>query len=120
LNFQHKTLNCLGQLLVLDQPVVMGILNVTPDSFFDGGQYEEESAILLRAAQMIEDGATILDIGGLSTRPGSKPVDAEEEIKRVVAPITAIKKRFPEIIISIDTYRVCRCYCSCRSRGCQS
>ena len=83
----------------------MGILNVTPDSFFDGGQYQHIAEIVGRASQMITDGATILDIGGLSTRPGSAPVSPNEEMERVVPAIKAIKDKFPEAIISIDTYR---------------
>ncbi len=83
---------------------IMGILNVTPDSFSDGGRYQSMDAALYKAEAMIKDGATILDIGGESTRPGYIPVSAEEEMERVLPVIEAIKKRF-EIAISVDTYK---------------
>jgi dihydropteroate synthase len=97
------TLNCKGRLLVLDKPVVMGILNLTPDSFYSGSRIEQ-SDVLKKAEQMINDGATFLDIGGQSTRPGSDRLTADEELKRVVPAIEAIKKEFPSIFLSIDTY----------------
>lgn len=83
----------------------MGILNVTPDSFFDGGQYRKPEIILQRAEKMLQEGAAILDIGGLSTRPGSQAVSAEEEVGRVVPAIKLLKAKFPDVIVSIDTYR---------------
>lgn len=98
------TLNCKGRLLVVDKPLVMGIINATPDSFFDGSRHRGVDAILHQAEKMIIEGAAILDIGGQSTRPGSEQVSAEEELARVVDAISAIRKRFPEIFISIDTY----------------
>ena len=98
------TLNCKGRLLVVDKPLVMGIINVTPDSFYSGSRHQETDAILKRAEQMLKDGATILDIGGQSTRPGSEKLSADEELKRVIAPLEAINKNFPEAFISIDTY----------------
>ena len=98
------TLNCKGRILVVDKPLVMGIINVTPDSFYSGSRHQSIDSILQQAEQMLKDGATILDIGGQSTRPGSEKIDVEEEIKRVVAPIEAIHKNFPEAFISIDTY----------------
>jgi dihydropteroate synthase len=98
------TLNCKGRLLVIQQPLVMGILNVTPDSFYAGSRYEDSDAILQQAEQMLLDGAAILDIGGQSTRPGSRLLTAEEELARVVAPVEAIHRRFPEAILSIDTF----------------
>ncbi|MEI6412359.1 MAG: dihydropteroate synthase [Bacteroidota bacterium] len=101
----QSTLNCRGRLLDLSTPIVMGILNVTPDSFFDGGQYNTSEAVLRQAEKMLEDGAQILDIGGASSRPGAKTVAAEEEIKRVVPAIEAVLSRFPSTIISIDTWR---------------
>jgi dihydropteroate synthase len=97
------TLNCKGRLLVLDKPVVMGILNLTPDSFYSGSRIEQ-SDVLKKAEQMINEGATILDIGGQSTRPGSDRLTAEEELKRVVPAIEAIKNDFPSVFLSIDTY----------------
>jgi dihydropteroate synthase len=98
------TLNCKGRLLVLDKPIVMGIINITPDSFYSASRQQNISSILKKAGQMLRDGATILDIGGQSTRPGSARVGAEEELKRVIAPIEALQKNFPEAFISIDTY----------------
>ncbi len=98
------TLNCKGRILVVDKPLVMGIINATPDSFYSGSRHQATDAILQQAEQMLKDGATILDIGGQSTRPGSEKISVEEELKRVVAPIEAIHKNFPEAFISIDTY----------------
>lgn len=98
------TLNCKGRLLVVDKPLVMGIINVTPDSFYDGSRFQVIDSIVQQAGQMIKDGATILDIGGQSTRPGSEKISAEEEINRVIDPIAAIHKNFPATFISTDTY----------------
>jgi dihydropteroate synthase len=97
------TLNCKGRLLVLDKPVVMGILNITPDSFYSGSRIEQ-SNLLQKAQQMISEGAAILDIGGQSTRPGSDRLTADEELKRVLPAIEAIRKEFPSVYLSIDTY----------------
>ncbi|WP_301928994.1 dihydropteroate synthase [Ferruginibacter sp.] len=98
------TLNCKGKLLVIEKPLVMGILNATPDSFYD--QYPEKSlsAILAVAAEMISEGANILDIGGQSTRPGSSTVSADEETARVLPVIHALLERYPDIILSVDTF----------------
>jgi len=98
------TLNCKGRLLVVDKPLVMGIINATPDSFYEGSRQQTVDAILQQAEKMIKDGAAILDIGGQSTRPGSSVVGAEEELKRVIGAIEAIHQNFPETFISIDTY----------------
>ena len=98
------TLNCKGRLLVVDKPLLMGIINATPDSFYGGSRYEGTDAILQQAERMLKEGAIILDIGGQSTRPGSEKIITDEELKRVIAPIEAIHKNFPEAIISIDTY----------------
>jgi dihydropteroate synthase len=98
------TLNCNGRLLVLEKPVVMGIINVTPDSFFEGSRQESNDAVLRKAEQMLKDGATILDIGGQSTRPGSEKLSADDELKRVIEPLKSISEKFPEAFISIDTY----------------
>jgi len=97
------TLNCKGRLLVIDKPVVMGILNTTPDSFYSRSRVTEND-VLHKAETMLSEGATILDVGGQSTRPGSKQVDADEELKRVITAIECISKKFPEAFISIDTY----------------
>lgn len=98
------TFNCKGRLWVVDKPQVMGIINITPDSFYEGSRFTTEEKILQQAEKMINEGADILDIGGQSSRPGSKPVTAEEELERVIKPIQLIHKNFPETIISIDTY----------------
>ena len=98
------TLNCKGRILVIDKPLVMGIINVTPDSFYEGSRRQTVDAILRQAEKMIKDGADILDIGGQSTRPGSIAIGAEEELKRVIGPIAAIYLNFPETFISVDTY----------------
>ncbi len=101
----QRTLNCAGRLISLDHPQVMGILNVTPDSFYDGGKYLTMDAALGRVEQMLEEGAAIIDVGGMSTRPGAKPVPIEEERSRVIPVIAAIHKRFPELVLSVDTVR---------------
>ena len=88
----------------LNRPLVMGILNITPDSFSDGGQYLDSDAALKHAEKMIEEGADIIDIGGESTRPGSDPVSSDEELKRILPIIKALKKN-SNIVISVDTYK---------------
>ncbi|HEV7331096.1 MAG TPA: dihydropteroate synthase [Flavisolibacter sp.] len=98
------TLNCKGQLLVIDKPIVMGILNTTPDSFYAGSRIEQRDDLLYRVETMLNEGAAILDIGGQSTRPNSERVAAEEEMNRVVPAIEIISRNFPEVIISIDTF----------------
>jgi len=98
------TLNCKGRLLVIEKPVVMGILNITPDSFYSGSRVQQLDAILLKAEQMIREGAAILDIGGQSTKPGSDRLTAAEELQRVLPAIQLIKETFPETFLSIDTY----------------
>ena len=98
------SLNCKGRLLVVDKPKVMGILNITPDSFYSGSRVQNLYDILRRAEQQLEQGAVILDIGGQSTRPGSDQLDAETELSRVIGPLEAIHRRFPEAFLSIDTY----------------
>lgn len=98
------TLNCKGKLLTINQPIVMGILNINEDSFYSGNRYTANDELLLRAQQMTADGAAILDIGGQSTRPGSEMISAEEELARVIPAIESIHKFFPETIISVDTF----------------
>ena len=98
------TLNCRGRLLVIDSPIVMGIINATPDSFYSGSRQESVEGALQKAEEMLKQGATILDIGGQSTRPGSEMGGVEEEIKRVMPVIDAIAGTFPEAYISIDTF----------------
>jgi dihydropteroate synthase len=98
------TLNCRGRLLAFERPVVMGIINATPDSFYPGSRHSGPGEILHQAERMIRDGAAIIDIGGQSTRPGSGKVTAEEEIQRVLPAIEAVGRNFPEAIISVDTF----------------
>jgi dihydropteroate synthase len=98
------TLNCKGRLLVIDEPVVMGIINVTPDSFYSGSRQASADDALRNADKMLTEGATILDVGGQSTRPGSETIGVDEELQRVMPAIEAIIKRFPNSYISIDTY----------------
>ena len=97
------TINCKGTLLDLSTPRVMGILNLTPDSFHDGGRYSDIPCIIEHTEQMIYEGADIIDIGGMSSRPGSEVISVEEELARVIEPIKAIHERFPDAILSIDT-----------------
>ncbi len=100
-----KTLQVKGRLIDLSEPKVMGILNVTPDSFYDGGKFTGESAILKQVERMHTEGATFIDIGGYSSRPNAIDITEEEEKKRVLPAIEAIAKNFPEIIIAVDTFR---------------
>ncbi len=99
------TINCKGDLIDLATPKVMGILNLTPDSFFDGGSYKDESAILKRVESMLNDGATFVDMGAYSSRPGAEHVPEVEELKRMIPIVKLILKHFPETLISIDTFR---------------
>lgn len=101
---QPVTLLADGRTLTYEKMRIMGILNVTPDSFYSGSRLDGETAVLQRAEQMLADGADILDIGGESTRPGAGAVTPEEEIRRVAPAIEAVKKEFPHCIVSIDTY----------------
>ncbi len=99
------SINCRGRLISLETPLVMGIINATPDSFYQGHLDAGVNGMLERATAMIEAGADILDIGGLSTRPGSKPIPAAEEQARVLPLITAIIAKHPQAVLSIDTYQ---------------
>ena len=98
-------INIKGNLLDLNKPKIMGILNVTPDSFFDGGLYNTEKKVDIQVMKMIEDGMDILDVGGYSSRPGAKEISIDEEIDRVIPVVKFIKKEYPELILSIDTFR---------------
>ena len=100
---QQQTINCKGRLLDLSTPIVMGVLNLTPDSFFDGGQFNSEKAILTQVERMLTEGASIIDIGGMSSRPGANIVSVDQELKRVMPTLKLMVKQFPEAIISIDT-----------------
>ncbi|BDS12580.1 dihydropteroate synthase [Aureispira anguillae] len=98
-------INCRGKLLDLSKPVVMGILNMTPDSFYEGSRIKTPKKLLQQVEMMLEEGATILDIGGASSRPGAALISVEEERKRVIPAIELIRQYFPNVFISIDTYR---------------
>ncbi len=98
------TLNCKGRLLVIEKPVVMGILNITPDSFYSGSRVQQQDELLQKAGQMLNEGAAILDIGGQSTRPGSKRLTAEEEMERVLPAVELLKATHTDCFISVDTF----------------
>ncbi len=98
-------LQCGDNIISLENPVVMGILNLTPDSFYDGGKYQNKESFITRTEQMLEEGAAIIDLGAVSTRPGASEVSEEEEIRRLIPAIIELVKKFPRIVLSIDTYR---------------
>jgi dihydropteroate synthase len=100
----QSTLQSKGRLLDISQPVVMGILNATPDSFYNKGQDSDEAGMLRNAEKMLTEGAAILDVGGASTKPGAMLIETDEEKQRVLPIIAAIRKRFPEAWLSVDTY----------------
>lgn len=98
-----NSINCNGKLVDLSLPIVMGILNVTPDSFYDGGKHNSIADSLVKVEQMIADGATIIDIGGMSSRPGAEIISLEEELSRVLPVIKLIVEKYPNQVLSIDT-----------------
>lgn len=100
---QH--LNISGKLMPLDTPLIMGILNVTEDSFFDGGKYTEEAKIVARAEQIIREGGDIIDIGAVSTRPGAQDLPEQEEIARIQRAVSAVRAALPDAVVSVDTWR---------------
>jgi dihydropteroate synthase len=97
-------INCKGRLISFNEPLVMGIINITPDSFYKESRHKAEEAVLHTAEKMLADGAAFLDVGGQSTRPGSQRISIEEELKRAIPAIEAILKEFPGAVISIDTF----------------
>ena len=99
------TINCKGELIDLATPKVMGILNLTPDSFYDGGKYKNESEILSQVYMMLKSGATFIDVGAYSSRPDARHITEAEELKRLLPIISLILKEFPKAIISVDTFR---------------
>ena len=99
------TINCKGNLIDVAEPKVMGILNITPDSFFDGGKYKNEADILFQTEKMLNEGATFIDVGAYSSRPGAAHISEKEELIRILPVINLLVKYFPEIIISVDTFR---------------
>lgn len=101
----NKTLNLNGRLILLDTPRIMGILNVTPDSFYDGGQASTEQKLLAKVEKMISEGADIIDVGGYSSRPGADDISMAEETSRVIGAIRSVLQHFPDTLISVDTFR---------------
>lgn len=99
------TINCKGKLIDLDSPKIMGILNITPDSFFDGGKYSDEKSILEQVEKMLSEGATFIDVGAYSSRPGATHISEEEELNRIIPIIKILVAHFPEILLSVDTFR---------------
>lgn len=102
---EFSALNCKGRLLDLSVPRVMGILNVTPDSFYDGGRLKSISDVVRQAGRMLSEGAALLDIGGASSRPGASELSEAEEQQRVLPAIEALVQHFPGIVLSVDTWR---------------
>ena len=98
-------ISCKGKLIDLTTPKIMGVLNLTPDSFYDGGSYNNKDRALAQTEKMLLEGATFIDIGGASSKPGSVEISTDEELARVLRVIEEIHKTFPETLISIDTYR---------------
>lgn len=106
-NYLNKptTINCNGQLIDMTQPRVMGILNITPDSFYDGGKYNTGTVILSKVQQMLSEGADIIDIGAYSSRPGAQHITTEEEWERLAAVLELVRKDKPDALLSVDTFR---------------
>ncbi len=100
------TFNCNGRLLAWDEPIVMGIINVTPDSFYSGSRIQTSAALLNAAEKMLKEGASLLDVGGMSTRPSATEISPDEELKRIIPAIESISRHFPEAFISVDSYRL--------------
>ena len=99
------TINCKGNLISLENPKVMGILNLTPDSFYDGGKYKNMGEAIVQVETMLKEGADFIDVGAYSSRPGADHISEEEELSRILPIVEFITKAFPEIILSIDTFR---------------
>ena len=103
--FKTYSLNLKGRLVTIDRPWVMGIINITPDSFYSGSRVVDEQTLIERVGMMLDDGADVLDVGACSTRPGSEQVDAQGEMARLDWALNAIRREFPDVILSVDTYR---------------
>lgn len=99
------SLNCHGRLIDISTPKVFGILNVTPDSFYDGGRYQTEKDILEKTAKMVEEGADFIDVGAYSSRPGAENISEKEELKRLDYALNLVRSNFSDIFISVDTFR---------------
>ena len=100
-----RTLNCKGKLVDLNEPKVMGILNITPDSFYDKSRFSSKDDLLKKTETMLSEGATFIDVGAYSSRPGAEFVSEEEERKRLIPALEIILKEFPDVLLSIDTFR---------------
>src|SRR5690606_20006917 len=100
-----QSMNVNGRLITFGRPLIMGILNLTPDSFFDGGRHNRVDDALRKAEQLIQEGAEIIDIGAYSSRPGASPISPEEETNRAMPVIRELTQTYPDIILSIDTFR---------------
>ena len=100
-----STINCKGTLINLSTPKVMGIVNVTPDSFFDGGKLTDADAVVFQVEKMLQEGATFIDLGGYSSKPGAEFVNETEELNRVIPVVKLLVEKFPDILLSIDTFR---------------
>lgn len=99
------TINCKGNLIDVNIPKIMGVLNLTPDSFYDGGKYKNQSEIIAQVAKMLAQGATFIDLGAYSSKPGAQHVSEAEELNRITPIVALLSKEFPEILLSIDTFR---------------
>ncbi|MGB5205797.1 MAG: dihydropteroate synthase [Eudoraea sp.] len=99
------TINCKGTLIDLKKPKVMGVLNITPDSFYDGGKYKDEVSILKQVEKLLDEGATFVDVGAYSSKPGATNISEEEELKRILPVVNLLITNFPDIYLSIDTFR---------------
>jgi dihydropteroate synthase len=102
---RKNSINLGGELIDLTVPCVMGVINVTPDSFFDGSTFSSETEMLERVEQMVAEGALIIDVGSVSTRPGAEMISTKDELSRLIPAVKAIRKHFPEVFMSVDTFR---------------
>lgn len=103
--YKKRTIRCNSRIIEIDAPLIMGILNVTPDSFYDGGKYKSKDTIVSHVSKMLNDGANIIDVGGYSSRPGAENISEDKEIERIGKTLNIIRDKFPEAILSIDTFR---------------
>ena len=103
--YKKRTIRCNSRIIELDAPLIMGILNVTPDSFYDGGKYKSEDTIVSHVSNMLNEGAQIIDIGGYSSRPGAENISEGKETERISNTLDIIRATFPDAILSIDTFR---------------
>lgn len=101
----EMTINCKGNLIDLSSPKVMGIINLTPDSFYDGGKLRDPAVVIRHTEKMLEEGATFIDVGAYSSRPGAEDISPEEELRRIEPVIASLVGEFPDILLSIDTFR---------------